>query len=107
MDWTLPALPAVLVVVLNFVSPYVVSLLSAWSWTPTAKKIVAVVTSFVVSGAIIAIALWVEWMPLDTTPIGIVTLFVIGLLLQQVAYKNFLQDSATELMRTHGIGKVE
>lgn len=103
-DWVLPTIPPVLLVLFNFLSPYVVSVLTSFEAPAKVKKVVAVIVSFLISFLLIWVALWVGWVPWDSSPIGIVTLVVIGLLVQQVAYKNFLENSATELMRARGIG---
>lgn len=105
MDWVLPTLPPVLMLVLNFVSPYIVSVFASFEWSASAKKVTAVVVSFVISAAVLLLALWVGWVPYDPSPIGIVTLVAMGLLLQQIAYKNFFQESATTVMKTVGVGK--
>lgn len=107
MDWVIPTIPPVLLVVLNFVSPYLVSLFTSFEASANTKKIVALVVSFVISALVIVLALWVGWIPLDGSPIGIVTLVAIGLLVQQVAYKNFLEKSATEVMKANGVGAVK
>jgi len=104
-DFIIPAIPPVLLLVLNFFSPYLVSIFTAVEWSPNAKKAVAIVVSFVVSAAVIALALWVGWVPLDSSPIGIVTLVAIGLLLQQSAYRNFIKESADVVQETVGVGK--
>lgn len=106
MDWVIPTIPPILLMVLNFLSPYIVSLLTSYEATPKAKKIVAILVSFVISILVIVIALWVGWIPWDGSPIGIVTLIVIGLLLQQVAFKNFIGTSATAIMKTAGVGAI-
>jgi hypothetical protein len=104
-EWVIPSIPPVLLIVLNFVSPYIVSVFSAFTWSPNAKKVTAVIVSFVISGGVIAIALWAGWVPLDNSPVGIITLVGLGLVLQQTAYDKFFKDSATEVMKTVGVGK--
>lgn len=105
MDWVIPTIPPVLLIVLNFLSPYIVSFFTSVEWSASTKKTVALVTSFVVSGLVVALSLWVGWLPADTSPIGIVSVAAIGLLMQQVAYKNFIPDSA-EYVRSHaGVGR--
>ena len=107
MDFVIPTIPPVLLVVFNFLSPYIVSLLTSFEASANTKKIVAIVVSFVVSILVIVLALWVGWIPLDNSPIGIVTLVAIGLLVQQVAYKNFLEKSATDVMKGVGVGAIK
>lgn len=104
MDWVIPTIPPVLLIVLNFLSPYIVSVLTSASWSASTKRTVALVTSFVVSAAVVALSLWVGWLPADTSPIGIVTISAIGLLMQQVAYKNFLPASADYVQKHVGVG---
>ncbi|MGE0399955.1 MAG: hypothetical protein AB7T06_24785 [Kofleriaceae bacterium] len=103
-DWVIPAIPPVLLLVLNFVSPYFVSLLNALTKAVSAnvKRVIAVIVSFVLSGGVIGVAIWAGWVPLDNSPNGIITLVALGLVLQQTAYERFLKESANALAERAG-----
>lgn len=105
-QFEIPVVPAVILLVLQFVSPYITSLFVAFNFSSTAKRIVAVVVSFVLAAVVLLVSLWVGWLPVDTSPLGIVTLVLLGLGVQQAAYSLLFKESADELSKNVGVGKL-
>lgn len=104
MEFEIPVVPAVILLVLQFISPYIVSLFSNFQWAPGQKKLVAVIVSFVLAAVVLLVSLWVGWLPADLSPLGIVTLVLLGLGIQQAAYGLIFKESADDVMRTKGVG---
>ena len=105
-QFTIPAVPAVILLVLQFISPYITSAFVAFNFTSAVKKLVAVIVSFVLAAAVLLVSLWVGWIPADTSPLGIVTLVLLGLGVQQAAYALLFKESADELSKNVGVGKL-
>lgn len=103
----IPVVPAAILLLLQLVSPYVVSFFAAFTWSPNTKKAAAAAVSFLLSAAVLVIALVVGWLPADFTPLGIVTLVVLGLGVQQLAYGMLFKQSADQVMKTVGLNKTE
>lgn len=98
MEFAIPVIPGAILVVLQFLSPYVVSVFANFNWDAKTKKAVAVVISFILAAVVLVVSWLVGWVPQDTTPLGIVTLVLLGLAVQQAAYALILKRSADALM---------
>lgn len=106
MDFSIPVVPAVILLVLQFISPYITSAFVAFNMSSATKKLVAVIVSFVLAAVVLLVSLWVGWIPTDTSPLGIVTLVLLGLGIQQAAYGLLFKESADELSKSFGVGKL-
>src|SRR5690606_17150756 len=93
MEFEIPTVPAAIILLLNFISPYFVDLLNGVKATPTRKKVLATILSFGVSVALIVVALLVGIIPADFSPQGWLFLLLIGLGTQQASFGLFWKDT--------------
>jgi hypothetical protein len=102
MEITIPVIPAGFAVLLNFFSPYIVSLVGDYDWAGRWKKLVAVLVSLILT-VVVFLAAWAfgAWTP-DLSPPGLATTVLLALATQQAAYGLVFKESADEVMRTKG-----
>lgn len=93
MDIAIPAIPAGVLVLLNFLAPYATSLVVQPWWHGAAKKWVAIAVSLVLAGVVLLIAFFGFGLAVPSWPV----LLLLGIVVSQASYDLVLKESADHL----------
>lgn len=96
----LPTVPSILIVLINLLAPYAISIVTASFWPKNVKKAVAVVVSILLSAIVIVLAHFGFGLALPAWP----QLLILGILTSQTSYGIFLKDNADALTKLSGVG---
>lgn len=99
-EFALPAIPAVITLLLNFFAPYAVALVIDPAWPARYKKFVAIVTSLVLTALVILFAVLVGGITVPAWPI----LVLLAIAVAQASYDLILKRSADALSNALGTG---
>jgi len=95
MDIAIPAVPAGVLVLLNFFAPYATSLVVQPWWPTAAKKWVAIGVALVLSAVVLLIAFFGFGEPVPSWPV----LLLLGIVVSQTSYDLILKGSADDLTK--------
>lgn len=93
MEIAIPAIPAGVLVLLNFFAPYATSLVVQPWWPTAAKKWVAIGVALLLGAAVLALAFFGFGVPIPSWPV----LLLLGVVVSQTSYDLILKKSADAL----------
>ena len=96
----IPAIPAVVTLLLNFFAPYAVALVVDPAWPAKYKKLVAIITSLVLTAVVLVFAVLVGGFVVPAWPV----LAILAIAVAQASYDLVLKRSANHLAGALGTG---
>lgn len=99
-ELVIPAIPAGVVILLNFFAPYATSIVINPRWPSTAKKWVAIAVSLVLAAIVLLIAFFGFEVEIPSWP----TLLLLAVVVSQASYALVTKSTADTLARTVGVG---
>jgi hypothetical protein len=99
-EFTLPAIPAVVTLLLNFFAPYAVALVVDPVWPAKYKKLVAIVVSLLLSALVLVFAVLVGGYVMPAWPV----LAILAIAVAQASYDLVLKRSADRFAGAIGTG---
>lgn len=100
MELIIPAIPAIVTLLLNFFAPYATALLVKPSWPASAKKWIAVLVALLLAAVVLVLAFFGFGLAVPAWP----SLFLLAVLTSQTSYDLLLKNSADALAASAGIG---
>jgi hypothetical protein len=99
-DIEIPLIPAGLVLLANFFTPYIIAIATAPFWPKAAKRVVAVGISLLFTALVLLVAHFLFSFPLPAWG----PLLLIGVLMSQTTYAAILKGSADDVQQKTGVG---
>jgi hypothetical protein len=96
----IPAVPTLVLVLVNFFAPYLISLATAAFWPKAAKKWVSIGISVLLTAVVILVAHFGFAFVIPAWP----QLLILGVLVSQTAYSVLLKDTADVVAAVSGVG---
>jgi len=93
MEIAIPAIPAGVLLLLNFFAPYATSLVVKPNWSTKAKKVAAIVVALVLAALVLLLAFFGFGVEIPEWP----ALLLLGVVVSQAAYDLVLKKSADTL----------
>jgi hypothetical protein len=100
IEIALPAIPAGVLVLLNFFAPYATALVVNPAWSANQKRIVAIVVALVLAAIVLLIAFYGFGIPVPAWPV----LLLLAITVSQASYDLVLKRSANNLAKHAGTG---
>jgi hypothetical protein len=93
--------PTIVLVLINFVMPYVVSIATSPAWPKTATKWVSIGLSALAAAAVLLVAHFGFGFAIPAWP----QLIILGIVVTQASYSLLLKESADAVQKNTGAGK--
>jgi hypothetical protein len=96
----IPTVPTIVLVLVNFFAPYVVSLVTADFWPTAAKKWVSIAVAALLAAVVLIVAHFGFGFAIPAWP----QLILLGIVITQASYSILLKDSADAVTKVSGVG---
>lgn len=100
MNIAIPAIPAGIVILLNFFAPYAVAIVVNPVWPAKYKKVIAIAVALLLAAVVLALAYFGFGIVLPAWPV----LFLIAVMVSQTSYDLVTKKTADQLAITAGTG---
>jgi L-lactate permease len=98
-DIAIPTIPAGILLLLNFFSPYATAVVISPRWSAAQKKIAAIVVSLLLTAVVLLVSWWLG-AELPSWPV----LFLLAVVVSQASYALVTKQSADALASSTGTG---
>jgi hypothetical protein len=96
----IPTVPTIVLVLVNFFAPYLVSIIASPLWPKAAVKWISIATSAILAAAVLIVAHFGFGFAIPAWP----QLLILGVVVTQAAYSLLLKDSADAVKNSTGVG---
>lgn len=96
----IPTVPTIVLVLLNFFAPYLVSVISSPLWPKSATKWISIAISGLLAAVVLIIAHFAFGFAIPAWP----QLILLGIVVTQASYSLLLKDSADAVKNSTGVG---